>query len=375
MDRPSRVIVRDATFDDAEEASRVLREVGLRLPAAGAESRDHWARLWLRNPAVIGAKAPLSLGWALEDDCSMVGFFGNVPLRYDWGDEQILVGNASQWGVQPAYRGETDRLCQRYFTQPNVGLLLVTTGIRATGRIFERYNGTRLPQPNYDEIHYWIVDATGFAEAALRKKNVSAGPARWFGRLVAPAVAIGNIARARRLVSRIAVQIVTPSAIDESFDDLWRRKRAERPRLLACRDGQWLRWHFADRPSTADTFIITARDTALSGYVVVMRDDAPAIGLKRLKVVDILVAGDNPQTVRALMDAVVDLARGQLCHVVEFFGIPPELRAAVATSGPRQRRMPTWPAFYRALYPAIAKDLAHEANWYVTSYDGDTTLV
>jgi hypothetical protein len=371
----SRGVVRAATFDDAEEATRVLREVGLRMPQAGTESLSHWDRLWRRNPAVADAIAPPSLGWVLEDDGRMVGFFGNVPLHYYLGDQRVVVGDASQWGVQPAYRGETDRLCQAYFSQPNVDMLLVTTGIRPTGRIFERYGGSRLPQPHYDQISYWIVDTAGFIEAALRKKEFGPVTARWAARLTAPVVALSNMRKARPGAARTAVEMMAPAAIDEAFDGLWRRKRAEARRLLACRDSAWLRWHFADRPSASETSVIVTRGPALNGYAVAMRDDAPASGLRRLKVADILVAGDEPRIVHALMGGVLELARAQRCHVVEIFGVPSGLRAAIAELGPRSRLMPTWPAYYRATNPALAPELTHESNWYVTPYDGDTTLV
>jgi hypothetical protein len=56
-------------------------------------------------------------GWVLEDAGRMVGFFGNIPLLYDYAVHPIVVADASQWGLEKDYRGETPRLAEAYFTQ------------------------------------------------------------------------------------------------------------------------------------------------------------------------------------------------------------------------------------------------------------------
>lgn len=367
--------LRAISFDDCLAATEVLRNVGLRMPVGAAQATAHWDRLWRRNPAVEGT-APLPLGWALEDRGRMVGFFGNVPLLYYLGEQPILVGDASQWGVEPAYRGETQRLAQAYFEQPNADLLLVTTGIRPTGRIFERFGGMPVPQPSYQEIFYWILDTAAFLEAALDKRSERSSAVRLAARLASPLVRATLFARGHgRGLRRRRVKMLKLDAIDAQFDELWLRKRSETQRLMACRDARTLTWHFAEGPYAATTHLLVARGSSLDGYLVVMREDAPQIGLKRLKVADALVAGDDPDILLALLHGALDFARDQGCHVLEFIGLPNTLRAAARRLRPLSRTMPVWPLFYCARRPDLSAAAKSESAWYVTPYDGDTTLV
>ena len=55
-------------------------------------------------------------------------FFGNIPLLYDYAVHPIVVADASQWGLEKDYRGETPRLAEAYFTQKNAALRYGDTG-------------------------------------------------------------------------------------------------------------------------------------------------------------------------------------------------------------------------------------------------------
>lgn len=371
-----RCTVRSVSFEDCEAATELLREVGLVMPAIRADIVAHWERLWRSNPAMAVEGPKPDLGWALEDDGRMVGFFGNVPLLYYYGARRVMVAGASQWGVKPAYRGETDRLATAYFTQPNADLLLVTTGIKPTGRIFERHGGRRVVQPAYDIILYWIVDGRGFLEAALRKKNVGAVTARWGARLASPALRWGMAVGRRAPAFRTGrVDLSRVEDIDDSFDDLWRGKRNEADRLLACRTAACLRWHFGGEVWAERTGILTHRSGSLNGYAVTVRDDAPQIGLKRMKIADVLVAGDDSETFLDLLAGAYDQAQAEGCNVLEMIGLPTNLREIALRWRPFTRTMPVWPAYFRANDDELSAALLSEAAWYLTPYDGDTLLV
>ena len=166
--------IRPAVFEDCIAASALLKELGLNMPAEPAQVRVHWQRFWQSNPALQGAGPQPDLGWVMEDTedaGTMVGFFGNIPLLYSYGTQRIIVADASQWGVLKSHRADTHLLCDAYFQQKNIDLLLVTTGIKPTGRIFEQYDSLKVPQPGYDEILFWVVNSEGFLQSILRKKN------------------------------------------------------------------------------------------------------------------------------------------------------------------------------------------------------------
>ena len=165
--------LREAQYEDGETATQLLRELGLNLPVGQDEMRYHWRRLWVDNPALNVDRPNLTKGWLLEDNGRMVGFFGNIPLLYDYCGRPIIIADASQWGVKKEYRDQTPRLAEAYFRQKNADLLLVTTGIKQTGRLFERYGGRPVPQPSYDQVLYWILNTREFLKAGLQELSIS----------------------------------------------------------------------------------------------------------------------------------------------------------------------------------------------------------
>ena len=368
--------LREATFGDCQEATELLRDLGLVMPE-GREAVDaHWRRLWINNPAMRGDGAKPSLGWVLEDQGKMVGFFGNIPILYYYGDRPVIVADASQWGVAKSYRGETSRLAEAYFSQVQVDLLLVTTGIKPTGRLFEGHGAHRIPQPDYDQILFWSVDSAGFIEASLRKMNTPAGVALTVGAVGGPLADLAMAVNHRRpKEANQPIDIIGVGDIDDSFDDLWRVKQGEAAKLLACRSAGSLRWHFGVESLAQRCRFLVYREKGLKGYAAVLREDSPDIGFKRLKIVDLFVAGDDEAVVNALLCKAYALAKQTGCHVLEVIGLPAALRRQILHHRPFIRRMPTWPLYYKPGNDRLAGELEQEAAWYVTPYDGDTSLL
>lgn len=365
--------LRAATFDDCQRATELLRDLGLVMPVGEAAIDAHWRRLWIDNPAMqVGGNKP-SLGWVLEDQGRMVGFFGNIPLLYYYGEDQVMVADASQWGVVKEYRGQTSLLADAYFSQRHVDLLLVTTGIKPTGRLFESYGADPIPQPGYDQIVYWPVDGGGFVRASLRKKNVHPALVSVLGGLGGMALdTVMAISRRGPRGSIRSVDVIGVDEIDASFDELWLTKQREMPKLLACRSADSLRWHFGGQPKSQ--ILVCRHDGVLKGYAAVIQEDAPKIGLKRLKIVDLFIAGDDEQILDSLLAKAYGLAKKTRCHVLEVVGLPATLRARVLRHRPLTRHMHAWPLYYKACNDFLTEVLGPQTAWYVTPYDGDTSL-
>src|ERR1700682_200227 len=68
------VSIRPAQFSDFEEVARLGQRLG-----QGSDSPENWERLWLQNPAVQSGRAVSRIGWVLESDGAVVGFFGTIP--------------------------------------------------------------------------------------------------------------------------------------------------------------------------------------------------------------------------------------------------------------------------------------------------------
>jgi len=374
--------LRAATVDDCNEATALLVRLGLTMPEGEATARAYFDNLWNANPAMQAAKTAPALGWVLEDGGKMVGFFGNVPLLYEFNGQPVIVSDASLWGVDENYRSETPRLAEAYFAQTDVDLLLVTTAIKPTRRIFERHGATPVAQPDLDRVLYWVIDGGGFVRAGLRKKGYGAMAAFFGGILGGMALnARLRLFGRRPFASLDGMTIIRPDEIDAGFDDLWQRKCKEYPgRMLANRSAPALKWHFNVGRFSDKTRIICLRGSNedggnLQGYAALVREDAPEIGLRRFKIADLFVAGDDAQAVTALLAAAYEYGMAQGCHVLEVVGLPENLRRCVLSHRPLVRLMPTFPFYFKAVNPNLEAPLGTPEGWYMTPYDGDSTLL
>jgi len=369
--------LRPASIDDASAISAFLISLGLVMPAGEEATRAHWQGLWENNPALAHHKKP-ALGWVLEDDGAIKGFFGNIPQVSWMGETPVTVSSARAWAVDPEYRTETPRLCAAFFEQPDVDLVLISSANPPAGKRCLAFGGAKMPQPEYDNILYWVVNASGFLSAAFRKKGRGSFAASMLGLLGSVPLDFNINIKGRRPYGGLDhLTPVSLDGVDAAFDDLWHRKRAQMPdTLLASRDAETLKWYFglgAGRDNVR--FLRYDKDGALKGYAVLVREDAPAIGLKRLKVADIFADNDDPDVLQALLAGAYDYARARQCHVLELIGLPKGAREVAQKSKPFSRPMATFPFFYKTLNAGLEEKLSDASAWYVTAYDGDTSLI
>jgi hypothetical protein len=371
-------LLRAATIHDAAAITTFLAGLGLVMPDDPEAVVRHWHGLWVDNPALIHHSKDVVLGWILEDMGAIKGFFGNIP-QVSWrGDKPVLISSARAWAVDPEYRTETPRLCAAFFEQAGVDVVLISSANPPAGKRCLAFGGAKMPQPGYADILYWIVDAPGFLTAAFRKK----GRGRMMAMLLGFAGSV-PLDLGMRLVGRrpfAALDRITPTginAIDEAFDDLFARRRRQLPEtMLASRDAATLKWYFGLGAGRDDVrFLRYDKDGSLRGYAVLVREDAPAIGLKRMKIADIFIDDDDPKVMQALLAGAYEYAMARRCHVLELIGLPASLRARVLENKPYTRQMATFPFFYKSLTEDLTQALQQPEHWYVTAYDGDTSLI
>lgn len=371
-------LLRAVTVDDAVQVTSFLTALGLVMPDGPDAVIAHWRALWVDNPAMASHAPDVALGWVLEDDGAIKGFFGNIPQISWLGDRPVRISSARAWAIDPAYRTETPRLCAAFFGQKDIDVVLISSANPPAGKRCLAFGASPMPQPGYADIQYWIVDAPGFLTAAFRKKGRGKVMARLLGMLGAVPLDFTMRIKGRRPYGALNhVSVVPLDGIDDSFDGLWARKRAQLPAtLLASRDAATLRWYFGLGAGRATTRVLRYdRDGALNGYAVLVREDAPAVGLKRLKIADLFVDGDDAKVTQALLAAAYEYAISQRCHVLEVIGLAAAMRAHLMKTKPFSRTMATFPFFFKALNADLTPVLADADGWAVTAYDGDTALL
>lgn len=122
------------------------------------------------------------------------------------------------------------------------------------------------------------------------------------------------------------------------------------------------------------TLLRCRRGGRLDGYLVLIREEVPSLRLVRSKVADMLVAGDDPAVVDALLAAAGDVARQQGSHVLELIGFPRSVRSRAERGRPWSRLFPGTSFYYKAASPELAAELRPESAWYPTLLDGDSTV-
>jgi len=378
MTQLSAPTLRNAALNDAPAITEFLVRLGLVMPAGEDAIAEHWTKLWQDNPALKHHGDTPALGWILENQDRIVGFFGNIPQVAYFQGKPVIVSSARAWAVDKDYRAHTSVLCEAFFGQQTADLVLISSASAPAGKRCVDFGASKLPQPGYGDILYWVVDAFGFLRAGLKKKG-RGGMTAFFGGLLA-SVALNAQMRimGRRPYAGLSnITPITVNGIGSEFDGLWQQKLKENPdRLLAARDAETLKWYFGLSQNAADTRILCARrDGKLEGYAVLVREDAPLIGLKRLKIADVFVAGDDPDTLNALLAAAYEYAMAKRCHVLELIGLAAPLRGLALDHKPYSRSMATFPFYFKALRDDLKVPLETGDGWTVTAYDGDTALL
>jgi hypothetical protein len=93
-------------------------------------TKDFWIPLfdlwWSSNPAYTDQ---FPRGWVLEHNASIVGFIGNIPVKFLIRGEVHIAAVANSWYVDPSVRGLYSlRLFNEYLKQKNASLFLFKRG-------------------------------------------------------------------------------------------------------------------------------------------------------------------------------------------------------------------------------------------------------
>jgi hypothetical protein len=368
------VKLREAQLSDFDAVAELKRRWGLK-----PDSFENWERLWGRNPVLDQTQAERPIGWVLESADGVVGYLGNISLRYHYGGKTLTVVTSTGLVVAPAYRAVSLSLVAAYYRQKSVDLYLATTVIEAVGKIARAFKSEPLPQRDYDTVLFWVLRPRAFAQAVMQRLDLGAPISHLAGIFAAILIGTNKIVRKRwprKDATPFVLSEIAVSEIGADFQALWERKLQEGGALLADRSAAVLRWHFEIPGDRGTTRVLCCRENGeLAGYAVIRNDRNSTNGLRRSSIGDMLVKGDNPAIFRALLIAAHDYAKRQGNDVLELLGFPHIVRRICAEWNPYLRKYPACPFYYKAADPTLHKALSYETAWYAGPFDGDTTLM
>ncbi len=364
-------------FADLERILVFLKRLNLQT-GSDASAHSRWVKFWRDNPAVRGRSTSPSLGWVLEFEHEIVGFFGNLPRRYRLGPVDVRVSVATSWAVQKEFRSHTKLLSAAYFAQTDVDILMVTTAIKPTARIFSNFSSHPMPQADYGEVLFWVINSRQFLFSALLKTRIRKNLATVLSYTLSPLLGLVKALRIRSCSFRGGHLQVTKcelDSIDLDFDDLWRRKLTEKPRLFASRQAEDMRWATSLAALSHEMSLLVYRaDGRLQGYILLAKERAAHIPLQRAKVIDLFVVDDDLEIMSALLAAAFADAEKSGCDVFEIIGFPGNLRALFRSHRPFTRWYPCHPFYFKALSAEMASTLQATSAWYPSPFDGDSFL-
>ena len=365
---------REVKFSDFEAVARLKKRWGL-----SSDTLPNWRRFWQNNAAILSAKSPLSMGWVLEANDAIVGYLGSIPLLYHYGNRPLLAATASGFVVEPAYRALSIGLVASFYRQANIELFLNTSAIESVGKLARAFQADALPQNDYDTVLFWVLNTRQFGNALLKKFGVRPQLLAT-GRIICSlALWVEKTFRGRhpgQAFDNFEVTEVSLSEIGNDFEALWLRRLAEKPRLLADRSPEQLRWHFTIPGGGQETKVFRSDlHGRLMGYAVVRSETENETGLRRSRLSDMLVEADEPEVVRSLVARAYHYAKDSGNHVFEVLGFPRNLRRALMGWKPYFRKYPACPFYFKARDRALHQALLTEDSWYACPFDGDTTLM
>jgi hypothetical protein len=362
--------LRAACFDDHEQIDRLGARYALK-----PKSYEEWSHLWLGNPVYREIRDRWNIGWVLEDEHRrIVGSVGNIPVSYALDGRTILAASSHSWVADPEYRGAALVLLDHLINQAGVDLFVSTTVSALSTPGIEAYECSRVPVGVWDESAFWVTHYQGFVQSYLTLKQY--GRPRALSYPLSAAVLLKDRLTKKAWGANDAeVQLCV--GFDERFDEFWEELKRRNPdTLLAVRTREVLAWHYASLLSSNRLWIATVADgRRLMAYAVFDRSDKPAIGLKRVRLVDFQSLDGGTALLPALLSRALRKCREEGIHVLEHFGRwlePGELLDGIA---PYRRKLPSWIHVYRANDPPLAQRLKDPRVWAPSLFDGDASLV
>jgi hypothetical protein len=271
---------------------------------------------WDKNPFM---NLVIPKGWVLEKDRSLiVGFMGNIPLKYQINGK---VGNAaasSSWYVRPEFQGIWSvQLMNAFLKQENIQMFLSTTPVGNVERILQRFGFTPLELP-FNRAEYWhIIDYDKvflLMTDKLSKTHKILSPFLKF-----MSFKLKVLSRLKRNYKRGLkykqnhgdYECFLCTNCDDSFSNLWDKTRKSNTTTLN-RDAQALNWlYFSDAVKEKRFVIKCIRKPGndLAGYIAYDLNYYSDIDIKILKLKDAYLPEINEPIIFSLLAFSFGLAK------------------------------------------------------------------
>jgi hypothetical protein len=362
--------LREALFEDYDMIAALHERNGLAI-----RSRRDWIGLWMGNPVYERMEGRFPIGWLLETGAGeIVGLIAKVPFAFHFQGRELLAAAACAWVVDPQYRRHSMRLLERLMSQESADLILSTTVSPSSEPVLKLFEWSKVPSGAWDRSSFWITNYRGFARSALRLK--SAPMAAFLSYPVSAALCCRDLFRKVDPTFDSAAGMESCAGFDDRFDSFWEELKQEKSDfLLPCRTREALDWHFGAALSEGRVSILTfSRNGRMTAYGIFDRQDNPACGLKRVRLVDFQALRGSENALLSAMGWMLRRCRAEGIHILENVGCWLERPGLPRLAAPYSRSLSSFIYYYKAIDKDLSPVLKNPAVWAPTPFDGDASL-
>jgi hypothetical protein len=362
------IVIRLANDDDKLDVCNLLKLLGLQIPDDPVQIDSLWNKLWNDNPFYKYFDVPITYGWVMVHDKKIVGFFGSIPRVYQWNNELIPVSIAGLWGVQKEFRHCTHLLCNKFFNDNPIDLKLVTTAIKPTGRIFEKYNGQKVPLPQLDIVQMIPINLSKLLHFKLSSR-----------RLFMPLVILsGLLNRIWKLQFYILkknkyIEEISLDNLPETTDSFLAKLDNDTDGIIAHRNKEIFQWFYKSNAKNYKfRLFFYIKDNNTLGYISMLTESINnSTVIQRCKIIDLVGVDDQikkslvKEVLRISFKSNLDLIEIHLGGMIKREHIP-----GIAF----QRKYTNFPLYYQTNDAILNQNLQKNDSWNIMSFDGDTCL-
>jgi hypothetical protein len=303
---------------------------------------DLW---WTSNPAYSDR---FPKGWVLENDTSLVGFMGNIPVKFLFSGEINIVAAANGWYVNPSVRGGFSlRLLLKFVQQKNVSTFLFKIEDESFIGILSKFKFEHYILPKSQREYAYIIDKRKagyiFLKFLLNEKmpGFSQLPELYkrFGFLLSAYVFQNTLIKSSFPQNEEYTSSVC-TVCDESFSRLWD------PIISSCnvtisRDVKTLNWLYFSQARFRKRLVIQCHRSAdhkLAGYMVFDVQRIKTTDEATLQLMDMCIEDDNPRVISSLISFAIESGKQNGASLLLVWGNSPATETYFRTTFPMRRR-------------------------------------
>jgi len=363
--------IREAVFDDYEQITSLLARNGL-----ATRAKLDWISLWRSNPAYEELQNRCPIGWVLQTaEGEIVGSVGNIPLACHFRGRKLRAAAGCDWVVDPRWRRSSMNLLDRLMSQGDTDLFLTTTASPKSERALKMFDWSRVPVKAFDRSAFWITSYAGFAKSFLNLKAVPVPGLLCYP--VSAALFCRDIfGRNETGRNRSDSKLELCTGFDNRFDDFWEELTQQNDNvLLPYRTRETLEWHFRSPLMRQELTILSkSKGSRMVAYAIFDRQDNPACGLKRIRLIDFQALKGFESTLSSAVCWMSRKCRKDSIDMIENVGAWIDLLKASKLPKPYYRPLPAALYYYNVPSKELSDVLNSSAVWAPTTFDGDASL-